>query len=428
MSFVVDDRPHRSEPLVDDPDFLASLDALDQHLASGTGRRKEEAAPASSEASAPAAFHERPFAPRPLLDLFPLARAEAPATTAPRTALGPAARQTDSARGGALGYASFYGLTTSPFGAAPDPEFLYHSASHERAAQEMLSAVRRRERLVVLTGPAGVGKTIVCQAVAEELDRRTLVSFATGPFSGAEDLLKTILVDFGVISREDVSTEPVARMERAGLMAAVREFLATLAPLEAFAVVIIDGADRLPPDVLDAVRALSDLEQGERLLQIVLVGRPFPRKRLRLPALGRLVGRAAVRCTLGPLEEGEVGGYVAHRLSVAGTNLRVDFDDEAVARVHELSGGVPGLVNVICDRALADGSKAAASAIDRALVDRTARELGIEPPESPVVSFVRVTAAVLAFVLLVMAGAAGAARLFRTRLAHDQAPAAHKTR
>ncbi|MGE5245354.1 MAG: ExeA family protein [Betaproteobacteria bacterium] len=299
-------------------------------------------------------------------------------------------------------YAAFYGLTRHPFAGRPDPEFLYHSASHERAAQEMLSAIRRREPLVVVTGAAAAGKTIVLQAVVEELDSRTLVSVAAGRFRAGEDLLKSILVDFGVISRGRLSAERIAHLERGELIAAVRDFLASLAPLDAFAVVIVDGVERLPADAVDALSELSALEEGTRRLQIVLVGRPIQHPRRDRPELDGLLHRAAVRCEIGPLEKDEVGGYIERRLFTAGADPRVEFREDAVARIYQLSAGVPGLVNAICDAALAAGREVSTATIDANLIDGAARALGVVRPASPAGSFVRVTAVVLAVALLLI--------------------------
>jgi type II secretory pathway predicted ATPase ExeA len=432
--------------LADDPRFLASLDDLDRGLVdesrapAAPDRTQavkpairaqlapiaEQTAPASSPRPArPARETPPPAGPaprvagaprRPLLELFPppsAARAATPRTRVARTV----PRRPDTVVEERVTYETFYGLEQKPFGSSCDPAFLYHAASHDAAIQDLLSAIRHRQGVVVLTGPAGVGKTIVCRTVLEQLDRRTVTSFVDRPVDSTEDFLKAALVDFGVMSPDDVSADRIAGASAADLVAALRDFLLTLAPLDAFALVIVDQAQRLPSEVLTQIAQLADLDAGERLLQIVLVGRPSLTRMLRRGDLRALDERVAVRCAIAPLAPDEIAGYVAHRLAVAGRNPRVEFDEEAIARVYALTGGLPRAVNLVCDRALTAGYAAAASVIDERLVGDAERELDIEPLESREAFVARVAAAVVALVLLVFAGAGGAAYVFRGRLA-----------
>jgi type II secretory pathway predicted ATPase ExeA len=306
-----------------------------------------------------------------------------------------------------------YGLHEQPFSLSSDPRFLYHSVAHDRAAQAMLDAIRRRDGIVVLTGEVGVGKTLLCRAVVEQLDRRTLTSLISDPFDGAEDLLKTVLVDFGVISRDDVTHGRLARASLADLSTALRDFLFSLAPLQAFAVVIIDEAQRLSVELLDEIRAIAELGGDEQLLQLILVGRPALSATLAKPELRQLVRRLSARASLGPLASDEVAGYVTHRLGIAGTSPRVEFDDPSVARLYELSGGVPRTINLLCDRALAVGQAASASTIDEWMVDSAAEDLDLALPASRS-SMVRLAVTVAVLAMLGIIGAAAGAFVFRT--------------
>ena len=311
-------------------------------------------------------------------------------------------------------YATFYGLNEKPFSLSSDPKFLYHSASHDRATQRMLGAIRRREAMVVLTGEIGVGKTTLCRGVIEQLDRRTLTSFVVDPFESAEDLLKTVLIDFGVISRDDLARGRLTNASRADLAAVLRDFLFSLAPLQAFAVVFIDEAQNLPVDLLAQMRVLADTEGDARLLQVVLIGQPNLLTTLARPELRQFAQRISVRCTLEPLAGDEIAGYVMNRLAVAGGSLRVEFDDGSLERVYELSAGVPRLVNLLCDRALSVGYGLSASVIDVRVVESAAEDLDLDPPSG--ISAARLTAAIVALMLLVLLGAGGAAFVFRARL------------
>jgi general secretion pathway protein A len=308
-----------------------------------------------------------------------------------------------------------HGLHERPFSLSSDPRFLYHSVAHDRAAQTMLDAIRRRDGIVVLTGEAGVGKTILCRAVMDQLDRRTLTSLIADPIDGAEDLLKTILVDFGVISRDDVAHGRLARASLADLSTALRDFLFSLAPLQAFAVVIIDEAQRLPVELLDEIRAVGELGGDEQLLQLMLVGQPALSATLAKPELRELVRRVSVRSSLGPLASDEVAGYVMHRLGVAGTSPRVEFDDASIVRLYELSGGVPRTINLLCDRALAVGQSTSASAIDERMMDSAAEDLDLALPASRS-SLMRVAVTVVVLAMLAIIGAAVGAYVFRADL------------
>ena len=125
----------------------------------------------------------------------------------------------------ALRYEGFYGLREKPFSLAPDLRFLYHSAAYDRAAQELSSPISRRDGLAILTGAAGIGKTMLCRALRDRVDRRTFTSFVADPFVTFEDLLKVILVDFGVISRADIGGRRLSEATRQELTLALQQFL-----------------------------------------------------------------------------------------------------------------------------------------------------------------------------------------------------------
>jgi general secretion pathway protein A len=136
---------------------------------------------------------------------------------------------------------------------------------------------------------------------------------------------------------------------------------------------------------------------------------------LRRPTLRAFAERAAVRGVLDPLDADEVIGYVLHRLAVAGTNARVEFEDPALARLAVLSGGVPRMINLLCDRALTLGYEGSASVIDRALIDRAAEDLDISPPPSQMLRLARAAMTIAVLVVLMLAGAAAAALVFHDR-------------
>ena len=275
-------------------------------------------------------------------------------------------------------YESYYGLREKPFSLASDPRFLYKSVSHALAFNELLTGIRRREGLIVLTGDIGTGKTTLCRAVLEHLDQKTFSTFVPDPFASREDLLKMLLIDFGVMSIDDLKAGRLRNASRPDLSYPLYEFLKSLQPLHAFAVLIIDEAQNLSVPLLEEIRILSDLEDGGKLLQVVLVGQLELRANLKLPQMRQLDQRVSVRCDLGPLTRDGLSGYVAHRLQVAGgSSDRIQFTDAALDEVYVVARGVPRVVNLICDRALQHGHRERASHIQPRLIARAAEDLGL---------------------------------------------------
>ena len=367
---------------------------------------------------------------RPLLELFPVGPVEhaaPPPTVSARPQLpSPAAsrrpgtsqpRLRSVAPGGQPTYETFYGLNEKPFSLTSDPRFLYHSTAHDRVAHEMLAAIERRDGAVMVTGVAGSGKTTACRLVIGELDAHIFTSLVIDSFVTIEKLLKTVLIDFGVISHADLSGGRLSDASQYELTIVLKEFLLSLVRLDGFAVIVVDDAHNLSPETLEQVRNLSDLERDKQLLQLVLVGEPSLLTRRGRPEVHRVEPRLMVRCDLGPLTKDEIAGYVIHRLAVSGDGpSRVEFDSHAFTRIHEFSRGVPRMVNRICDRALTLGYEQSASMIDAALVEAAAQDLDLILPEASPVKAWRVAVGATALVGLMLIGAAAAAFVFNTRV------------
>lgn len=279
---------------------------------------------------------------------------------------------------GSLTYESYYGLNEKPFSLAADPRFLFRCPSHERAFARLLTGIRRREGLIVLSGEVGTGKTTLCRAVLGSLDRRTFSAFIPDPFVSREDLLKMLLVDFGVVSVDDLKRGRLNGASRPDLSYPLYEFLSALVPLQAFAVLIIDEAQNLPLPLLEEIRILSDLEGSEKLLQVVLIGQPELQSNLKLPQMRQVDQRVSVRCELAPLPRVELDGYVRHRLDVAsgGTCRGVQFTTAALDAIHCASSGVPRVINRISDEALNQGWLKRSTTIDADIVSAALDDLG----------------------------------------------------
>lgn len=275
-------------------------------------------------------------------------------------------------------YEEFYGFAQPPFNLTPDPRFLYRSASHAVAMQQVLHAIQRREGFIVLTGDIGTGKTMLCRALLEQTDPKTFSALILNPFLSVEELLREVLLGFGVASRETIRSGRLATATKHELVSTLHDFLRTLAPLEANALVVMDEAQHLSPEVLEEIRILSNLELGEhRLLQILIVGQLNLLDVLERAELRQFNQRISLRCSLQPLELPEVDAYVAHRLSVARGNRPVRFAPEAVKLVHQMTSGVPRLINLLCDRALMAGHEAQTDEITAELVEKAALAVGL---------------------------------------------------
>lgn len=253
-------------------------------------------------------------------------------------------------------YEAFYGLREQPFALTTDPRFLFMSDAHRRAYEELLTGLRRREGLMLLTGDTGMGKTTLCRAVIDALGPRTFSALILNPYMSDAEVLRVILRDFGLVTRDEIRRGAFAKVDVPQLLDTLEGFLKSLVPLNSYAVVIIDEAQSLSAKVLDQIRVLGGYEfDGQRLLQIILVGQPGLLTTIKSEELRALDERVSRRSVLGPLPPPEVDAYIQHRLTVAGGKDTIDFSPDAVNLVAELTHGVPRRINLLCDRALEAG-------------------------------------------------------------------------
>jgi general secretion pathway protein A len=306
------------------------------------------------------------------------------------------------------GYEDHFGLRESPFSLTPNPRYVFESRGH-KAALEHITAGFRREGLTIVTGEVGTGKTMLCRVVAEQADPRVFLAILTKLPATAEELLRHLLVEFGVIARGNSRMAEAGRFE---LLNSLEQFLASLVPLGVRAVAIIDDAHRLAQEVLEEIRVVSDLNvDSRRLLHIVLVGQPELDTLLGQDAQRSLLQRVTGRYSLLPLAPDEVSSYVERRLQVAAGSLvavQEVFDPSAVQAAAELSRGVPRVINVLCDRALESARTSQSPTVGSDAVLAAARNLQLRPLESWRSGVVgRVSKVAAAVAVLAVAGAAG---------------------
>ena len=280
-------------------------------------------------------------------------------------------------------YEEYYGFVQPPFSLTPDPRFLYRSESHDIALQQVWQAIRRKEGFIVLTGDIGTGKTTLCRTILEQFDPTTFTALVLNPFLSVEELLRDVLLSYGIASKDTLRTGRLATASKHELIRTLHDFLLSLVPIHGSAVLIIDEAQHLSADVLEEIRILSNLETNEqKLLQILLVGQLNLLDVLHDAKLRQLDQRISIRCLLKPLNREEVEAYITHRLWVARGSTSLTFTPKAIDTVHAISSGVPRMINLLCDRALMLGCEARSEKIDETLILNGATALGLSPPRA----------------------------------------------
>ena len=249
------------------------------------------------------------------------------------------------------GYESFFGLLERPFSLTPDPRFFFPSRSHGRAVDALTSGFRARERFLLVTGDLGVGKTVLCRTLVEQLRRRGRVTYLASPLITPDVFDRTVLEDFGCHS--------------------IHELGYTLTE----AVIIIDEAHTVPPPLLEHILAFARMEvNADYLFRIAFVGQSAPADPARL-GVADIDDRVTTKVRLLPLGREECATYIQHRLTTAGIDHGVRFSPRAQEYVFALSGGVPRLVNLLCERALQEAAAVGTRRIEPATIDLAASAL-----------------------------------------------------
>lgn len=264
-------------------------------------------------------------------------------------------------------YNDHYGLTQSPFNITPDPSFLFVSAKHREAMGHLVFGIQQRKGFIQITGEVGCGKTTLCRAMLSQLGPNYKTALILNPCLSADELLESILNEFGL---------RCGRRNRTAYIERLNQFLLEQVEQGNEVVLIIDEAQDLSLELLEQVRLLSNLETDQRkLLQIVLIGQPELRDKLNDTRLRQLRQRITVRYHLKPLTSREVADYVRHRLHVSGARGFPRFTGWALWKVYRYSRGIPRLVNAVCDKALLCGFVAGAHTLGGSHIRRAVRAL-----------------------------------------------------
>lgn len=264
-------------------------------------------------------------------------------------------------------YERFYNFRERPFALSPDPAYLFLSRGHGEALDSIRYGIESRAGFIVVTGEIGAGKTTLLQTILQRLDDRTVIARVVNTMLDARELLEAIALDFGLT---DISKSKPALLRDLGLFL-VEQRRQGRQPL-----LVIDEAQNLTAQALEEVRLLSNMEtEKSKLLQILLAGQPNLRDTIASPELEQFRQRISVSYHLRPLDPEETAAYINFRLQHAALGEPLRFPPDACSLIHEVTGGVPRVINVLCDATLVFGYAEERRTIDRAMIDEVITEL-----------------------------------------------------
>jgi general secretion pathway protein A len=264
-------------------------------------------------------------------------------------------------------YTAYFGLNENPFSIAPDPLYLYMSEHHREALAHLKYGVTSEGGFVLLTGEVGAGKTTLCRSLIEQLPENVIVAYIINPKVSAIELLETICDELHIARPSTVSIKRLVDRLNSFLLVANARGLKT--------VLIIDEAQNLSIDVLEQLRLLTNLETNRyKLLKLVLLGQPELLQVLNRQEMRQLSQRVTARCHLGALDPEDVGAYVSHRLKIAGCD-RPLFPETLSKSLWQMTGGIPRLINLVCDRALLGAYVQERQQVDSQILRKAADEV-----------------------------------------------------
>lgn len=303
-------------------------------------------------------------------------------------------------------YREYFGLEELPFSITPDPRYLYMSERHREALAHLVFGINSNGGFVLLTGDIGTGKTTVCRCLLDQIPEDVEIAFILNPKLTVEELLATICDEYGIRYPEGNTSIKV-------FVDLINAYLLDASANDRRAILIIDEAQNLSTEVLEQLRLLTNLETNQRkLLQIILLGQPELRDKLARPELEQLAQRVIARYHLGPLSKNDVEAYINHRLSVAGQGKKL-FSSDTINKLFRLSGGVPRLINVLCDRALLGAFVQGHTLVNKPTLAKAAHEVLGQGAEQR--KFSKTFKWTLGFLLIAVLGAAIAATFYEQK-------------
>lgn len=273
-------------------------------------------------------------------------------------------------------YTTFFGLREPPFELRTDPRFLYLSSAHARARAYLYYAVVKRDSIVTITGEIGSGKSTLIEEVCLHVDQDCRIVVLHQTQLDDSELLKALLLNLG---ERDVPPSKAQTLDR------IRSILVQRHEQGQKSILIVDDAQNLGAEAIEELRMLTDDEcDGQRLLSLVLVGQPNMDDKLSSEALKQVRQRVRLNYHLGSLNEPDTGAYIDHRLSVAGCPQRDVFSAASVMLIYRYTGGVPRLVNILCDMAMTAAAQHGSKTVTPRIVAQAIDELQWVDPAAPV--------------------------------------------
>ena len=278
-------------------------------------------------------------------------------------------------------YQEWFGFECMPFNNTPDTHFFFPTEKHREALSRLIWAVSERKGFVLISGEIGSGKSTLCRMLLTQLPREVKTAVITQTHLTGDQLVQAIAEDLGL------AVDGLSSYE---LMRNLRDYLIDQLARGAVVVLIIDEAQNLSPEALEQVRMVTNLEtEQEKLLQLILMGQPELRDKLRLPELRQLRQRIAVQYHLEPLGRQEARDYILHRLKVANPSEPMEFRPSAIEEVFRYSAGVPRLINTLCDHSLITAFTRQKRRVTPSMVREAARDLDLDPREAGLREFFR---------------------------------------
>jgi general secretion pathway protein A len=269
-------------------------------------------------------------------------------------------------------YKQFYGLRDIPFSLAPDPKYLFRTDSLLEVFATLQYGIESGKGLVVVTGEVGTGKTTILRSMLQSLDRSILAAYIFNPLLSSKDFFDLLATEFRIPPQQS----------KAAMLRRLGELLVTRHKRGLSTVLVIDEAHLLPPHLLEEIRLLSNFETTrEKLLQIILCGQPELLPSLAQPEQRQLKQRISLKCSIKALSQRETAEYIRWRLRVAGAQNENLFEPETVKLIHQLAGGIPRIINNICDNALLTGFSEESRTITTDIIREVADDLDLTPVE-----------------------------------------------